>query len=164
MNATRYLDAENDETVGENGYSHDVNFMYVPAEREDWVHTDSNDIKYTVFTTNRDDIAAVDAQGFVDRYSKRWDIEIEYKMIKPMLPSIASRDYRMRYFSFVFSCLLYNLWRLVDHSLKVLVTEAYDDYGRSRFDERLDPLLPMADLLASSLVLFLCGDGLDPPD
>ncbi|PSQ51959.1 hypothetical protein BRD20_09075 [Halobacteriales archaeon SW_8_65_20] len=163
-NATRYVDAENDETVGENGYSHDVNFMYVPAEREDWVHTDSNDIKYTVFTTNRDDIAAVDAQGFVDRYSKRWDIEIEYKMIKPMLPSIASRDYRMRYFSFVFSCLLYNLWRLVDHSLKVLVTEAYDDYGRSRFDERLDPLLPMADLLASSLVLFLCGDGLDPPD
>ncbi|WP_254278628.1 hypothetical protein [Haloarcula marina] len=162
--STRYVDAENDETVGENAYSHDVNFMYVPAERDDWIHKRSNDVKYTVFTTNRDDVAAVDAPGFVDRYSDRWDIEIEYKMIKPMLPSIASRDYRMRYFSFVFSCLLYNLWRLVDHSLKVLVTEAYDDYGRSMFDDRLDPLLPMADLLASSLILFMCGDGLDPPD
>ncbi|WP_136361766.1 hypothetical protein [Halobacterium salinarum] len=163
-NRTRYIDTESDETVGEDGYSHDVNFMYVPADRDDWVVAEAQDIQYTVFTTNRDDVAAVDAPGFVDRYSKRWDIEIEYKMIQPMVPSIASRDYRMRYFSFIFSCLLYNLWRLVDHSLKVLVTEAYDDYGRSSFDERLDPLLPMADLLASSLILFMLSDGLDPPD
>jgi len=163
-NRTRYIDTESDETVGEDGYSHDVNFMYVPAEREDWIFTEAKDVKYTVFTTNRDDVAAVNAPGFVDRYSKRWDVEIEYKMIQPMIPSIASKDYRMRYFSFAFSCMLYNVWRLVDHSLKVLVSEAYEDYGRTSFDERLDPLLPMADLLASSLILFMLSDGLDPPD
>ena len=82
-------------------------------------------------------------------------------MIQPL---IASKDYRMRYFSFVFSCLLYNLWRLTDHSLKVLVTEAYDDYGRFPFDDRLDPLLTMPDFLASALILMLCDSGLDPPD
>jgi IS4 transposase len=163
-NRTRYVDAETDDTVGENGRSHDLNFMYVPAKDDEWVHTEENDVKYTVFITNREDVSAADAIGLVDRYSRRWDIEIEYKMIKPLLPSIASKDFRMRYFSFVFSCLLYNIWRLVDHSLKVLVTEAYDDYGRSRWDDRLDPLVTMPDFLASALVLMFCDGGLDPPD
>lgn len=161
---TQYIDVEEDETVGEDGYSHDVNFMYVPAQDEDWVHTKANDVPFTVFITNRDNVSPVDALGFTARYSKRWDIEIEYKMIKPLIPSIASKDYRMRYFSFVFSCLLYNLWRLTDHSLKVLVTEAYDDYGRFEFDDRLDPLLTMPDFLASALILMFCDGGLDPPD
>ena len=161
---TPYIDLENDETVGDDNRSHDVNFMYVPADKEDWVVSEEDDVKYTVFVTNREDVSALDALGFTDRYSKRWDIEIEYKAIQPLIPSIASKDYRMRYFAFVFSCLLYNLWRLIDHSLKVLVTEAYDDYGRSSFDERLDPLLPMPDFLASALVLMFCPDGLDPPD
>jgi IS4 transposase len=79
------------------------------------------------------------------------------------VPSIASTDYRMRFFTFVFSCLLYNMWRVVDHSLKTLATEAYDEYGRGKHEERLDPLLPLADLLASTLVLCL-GREWDPPD
>lgn len=162
---TPYIDTDRDDTVGEDNYSHDVNFMYVPAksETEDWIHEEWRDVKYTVFVTNRDDVPAVDAPGLVDRYSSRWDIEIEYKMIKPLLPSIASKDYRMRYFSFVFTCLLYNLWRLTDHSLKVLASEAYDDYGRFPFDERLDPVISMPDFLVSSLVvMFLDKD--PPPD
>lgn len=161
---TPYIDVDRDTSVGDDNRSHDVNFMYVPAENEDWVHTETNDVQYTVFITNRDDVSPLDALGFTDRYSKRWDIEIEYKMIQPLIPSIASKDYRMRYFSFVFSCLLYNLWRLTDHSLKVLVTEAYDDYGRFPFDDRLDPLLTMPDFLASALILMFCDGGLDPPD
>lgn len=159
----RYIDVENDETVGDDGESHDVNLMYVPADREDWIITESNDVNYTVFVTNREDVSAIDAPGLVDRYSKRWEIEIEYKIIKPLLPSIASKDYRMRFFSFAFSCLLYNMWRLTDHSLKLMASEAYDDFGRElSFYERKDPVLPMADFLASSLILMFTG--LDPPD
>ncbi|GAB7011012.1 hypothetical protein JCM31271_29550 [Halorubrum trueperi] len=163
-NRTRYVETESDDTVGENDYSHDVNFMYVPADSDDWVITETEDVEYTVFVTNRDDVSPMDALGFTDRYSKRWDIEIEYKMIQPLIPSIASKDYRMRYFSFVFSCLLYNLWRLTNHSLKRLASEVFDEYGRSKFDERLDPLLPMPDFLASALVLMFRDGEIDPPD
>ncbi|MFC5135288.1 hypothetical protein ACFPJA_11240 [Halorubrum glutamatedens] len=138
--------------------------MYVPAKRDDWVFTEEDDVKYTVFVTNRDDVLPQDAMGICNRYSKRWDIEIKYKVLQPLLPSIASKDYRMRYFSFVFSCLLYNLWRLTDHSLKRLASEAFDDYGRLTFDDRLDPLLSMADFLASAFILMFREDGLDPPD
>lgn len=70
----------------------------------------------------------------------------------------------MRYFAFVSSCLLYDLWGLINHSLKVLVTEGYDNYGRSSFDERLDSLLPLPDFLASVLMLMFYIDGLDPLD
>jgi hypothetical protein len=80
-----------------------------------------------------------------------------------MMPSIASTDYRMRFFSFVFSCLLYNLWRVVDHELKDLATEALDDYGRGAHDERLDPVLTRTDFLASSIVVMF-RRGWDPPD
>ncbi|GAA0538968.1 hypothetical protein ABNG02_14520 [Halorubrum ejinorense] len=163
-NETRYVKAESDDTVGEGGYSHDVNFMYVPAEKDDWVYTELDDVEYTVFVTNREDVLPEDAMGLCNRYSSRWDIEIEYKVLLPLLPSIASKDYRMRYFSFVFSCLLYNLWRLTDHSLKRLASEAFDDYGRLTFDDRLDPLLSMADFLASALILMFREDGVDPPD
>lgn len=161
--STPYIDPEADETVGENGYSHDVMLMHVPAQRNDWIVRHEDDTGYALFVTNRNDVSPLDAEGLVNRYSDRWDIEIEYKMITPLVPSIASTDYRMRFFSFAFSCLLYNLWRLVDHSLKVLAAEKFDGYGRGTYEERLDPVLPQADFLASSMVLLFRA-GLDPPD
>jgi len=160
---TPYIDVEDDSTVGEDGYSHDVTFMHVPADRDDWIIRHKDDTGYAVFVTNRDDVTPMDAEGLTNRYSDRWDIEIEYKMILPLIPSIASTDYRMRFFSFVFSCLLYNLWRVVDHSLKELAGEAYDDYGRGPHEDRLDPVLTEADFLASSMVL-LFQEGWGPPD
>ena len=161
---TAYIDVESDETLGENGYSHDVTFMHVPADRKQWDTSPEREIPYALFVTNRsDDISPMDALGFTDRYSDRWDIEIEYKMITPLIPSIASKDYRMRFFSFVFSCLLYNMWRVTDHSLKVLISEAYAEYGRGAHEKRLDTVLPLNDYLASSIVL-LFGRGFDPPD
>ena len=69
-------------------------------------------------------------------------------MITPLIPSIASKDYRMRFFSFVFSCLLYNMWRVTDHSLKVLISEAYAESGRGAHEKRLDTVLPLNDYLA----------------
>jgi len=105
----------------------------------------------------------IDALGFTQRYSKRWDIEIKYKMIKPLLPSIASKDYRMRYFCFVFSCLLYNMWRVIDHEAKVLAMEKFDQYGRGPHEDRLDTILPLDDFLNTTLIEFV-KDWLDPPD
>mgnify|MGYP000713570438 CR=1 FL=1 len=161
-NDTPYIDVDEDPDIGENNYSHDVTFMHVPAERNDWIVRHADDTGYAIFITNRDDVSPVDAEGLTNRYSKRWDIENEYRMILPLMPSIASTDYRMRFFSFTFSCLLYNLWRIVDHSLKILASEKYDDYGRGRHEDRLDTILPLSDLLASSIICLFSG--LDPPD
>jgi IS4 transposase len=158
---TPYVDVADDPTVGEDGYSHDASFLYVPAEDEDWAVDEDNE--YAVFVTNADDVSPMEAIGLSDEYSKRWDIEIEYKMVKPLLPSIRSTDYRMRFFTFAYSLLLYNLWRMVDHSLKTLVSEVYDEYGRGPHEERLEPLLTLADLHMTVVALMLLPDGVDPP-
>ena len=75
-------------------------------------------------------------------------------MIQPLMSSIASTDYRMRFFAFVFSYLLNNMWRVVDHSLKDLASELFDDYGRGPHENRLDTILPLADFLVSSIILI----------
>lgn len=149
-----YIDTDADPNLDENNFSHNVTLMHVPADRDDWIVRHANDTGYAVFATNREDVSPLDAEGLTNRYSDRWDIENEYKMIQPLLPSIASKDYRMRFFSFVFSCLVYNLWRVVDHSMKELATEAFDDYGRGSHEKRLDTLLPLADYLATSVILM----------
>ena len=161
-NDTPYIDVDDDPDVGEDNYSHDVTFMHVPAERDDWIIRHADDTGYAIFMTNSDDVSPLEAEGLVNWYSRRWDIENEYRMILPLMPSIASKDYRMRFFAFTFSCLLYNLWRIVDHSLKVLASEKYDDYGRGPHESRLDTLLPLSDLFASSIICLFSG--LDPPD
>lgn len=160
---TPYIDVEDDSDVGEDNYSHDVTFMHVPADRDDWIIRHADDTGYAIFATNRDDVTPLDAEGLVNRYSERWDIEIEYKMIQPLMPSIASTDYRMRFFAFVFSCLLHNMWRIVDHSLKDLASDQFDDYGRGPHEDRLETILPLADFLASSIILIF-RDTWDPPD
>lgn len=161
-NDTPYIDVDGDPDLGEDNYSHDATFMHVPAHRDDWIVRNEDDTGYAIFVTNRDNVSPLDAEGLVNRYSKRWDIEMEYRMILPLMPSIASKDYRMRFFAFTFSCLLYNLWRIVDHSLKVLASEKFDHYGRGPHEDRLDTVIPLADLLASSIICLFSG--LDPPD
>lgn len=99
-----YLDGEK---------SHDVQFMYVPSR--------SRNGKYAVFLTNRSDVSPDEAMGLCSRYSRRWDIENEYKTIKRFLPTMASTDYRVRLFNFIFACVLYNIWRLTDYLLKLAV-------------------------------------------
>ena len=60
-----------------------------------------------------------EAESFCHRYSRRWQIENEYKSIKnDFLAKTYSKDYRVRLFYFVFAVLLYNIWRLTDFLLK----------------------------------------------
>jgi hypothetical protein len=92
---------------------HTAEFLYVPVTDED---AEGN---YAVFVTNRDHVSPDEIEHVTNSYSRRWDIENQYKSVKAFLPKTSSTDYRVRLFSFVFASLLYNLWRLTDYLVKV---------------------------------------------
>lgn len=92
---------------------HHTEFLYVPSENED------KEGKYAVFITNRDRVETDEIEEICNRYSRRWDIESQYKSIKDCLPRTSSKDYRVRFCNFVLTALLYDLWRLTDYLIKV---------------------------------------------
>jgi hypothetical protein len=97
--------------------SHPVQFLYVPSTSGEGT---------TVFATNLR-VGPDEAETFCRRYSRRWQIENEYKSIKgDFLAKTSSRDYRVRLFYFVFAVLLYNIWRLTDFLLKAGVDGEMD--------------------------------------
>lgn len=86
-----------------------MRFLYVPSTSGEGT---------TVFATNLR-VGPDEAKTFCRRYSRRWQIENEYKSIKgDFLAKTSSKDYRVRLFYFVFAVLLYNIWRLTDFLLK----------------------------------------------
>jgi len=89
--------------------SHQMRFLYVPSTKGDGT---------AVFATNLR-VGPDEAETVCRRYSRRWQIENEYKSIKhDFLAKTSSKDYRVRLFYFVFAVLLYNIWRLTDFLLK----------------------------------------------
>jgi len=97
--------------------SHPMRFLYVPSTSGDGT---------TVFATNLR-VGPDEAETFCRRYSRRWQIENEYKSIKgDFLAKTSSKDYRVRLFYFVFAVLLYNIWRLTDFLLKAGVDGEMD--------------------------------------
>ena len=105
-----------DVPVGIDGdIDHTAEYLYVPAKSED---ADGN---YAVFVTNRDHVDPDEIVHVTNSYSRRWDIENQYKSINAYLPKTSSRDYRVRLFNFTFAALLYNLWRLTDFLVKVSI-------------------------------------------
>ena len=92
---------------------HTAEFLYVPSSNDD------ADGKYAVFATNCGRVEPDEIEGVCNRYSRRWDIENQYKSVKAFLPKTSSKDYRVRLFSFTFAVLLYNLWRLTDYLVKL---------------------------------------------
>ncbi len=97
--------------------SHSMHFLYVPSTKGDGT---------TVFTTNLR-VSPDEAETFCRRYSRRWQIENEYKSIKnDFLAKTSSKDYLVRLFYFVFAVLLYNIWRLTDFLLKADVNGEMD--------------------------------------
>jgi hypothetical protein len=97
--------------------SHPMRFLYVPATKGEGT---------AVFATNLH-VGPDEAESFCQRYSRRWQIENEYKSIKnDFLAKTSSKDYRVRLFYFVFAVLLYNIWRLTDFLLKASVEGAID--------------------------------------
>jgi len=97
--------------------SHSMQFLYVPSTKGKGT---------TVFATNLR-VGPDEAKAFCRRYSRRWQIENEYKSIKgDFLAKTSSKDYRVRLFYFVFAALLYNIWRLTDFLLKAGVDGEMD--------------------------------------
>ena len=97
--------------------SHPMRFLYVPSTSGEGT---------TVFATNLR-VGPDEAETFCQRYSRRWQIENEYKSIKgDFLAKTSSKDYRVRLFYFVFAVLLNNIWRLTDFLLKADVDGEMD--------------------------------------
>jgi hypothetical protein len=97
--------------------SHELRFLYVPSTSGEGT---------AVFATNLA-VGPDEAETFCRRYSRRWQIENEYKSIKhDFLAKTSSKDYRVRLFYFVFAVLLYNIWRLTDFLLKAGVDGEMD--------------------------------------
>ncbi len=97
--------------------NHQIRFLYVPSTKGDGT---------AVFATNLR-VGPGEAETVCRRYSRRWQIENEYKSIKnDFLAKTSSKDYRVRLFYFVFAVLLYNIWRLTDFLLKADVDGPMD--------------------------------------
>ena len=89
-----------------------MQFLYVPSTKGDGT---------AVFATNLR-VGPAEAEAFCQRYSRRWQIESEYNSIKnDFLAKTSSKDYRVRFFYFVFAVLLHNIWRLTDFLLKAQI-------------------------------------------
>ena len=103
-----------DVPVGINGeVDHTAEYLYVPAT------SDEEEGNYAVFVTNRDHVDPDEIEHVTNSYSRRWDIENQYKSVNAYLPKTSSKDYRVRLFNFTFAALLYNLWRLTDFLVKI---------------------------------------------
>lgn len=97
--------------------SHPMQFLYVPSTSGEGT---------SAFATNLR-VGPDEAETFCRRYSRRWQIENEYKSIKgDFLAKTSSKNYRVRLFYFVFAVLLYNIWRLTDLLLKAGVDGEMD--------------------------------------
>jgi hypothetical protein len=93
------------------GHTHENQQLFVPSSEK----TGS----YAVFVTNMDRVETDHIRHVVNIYSRRWDIENQYKSIKEFMPRTSSMDFRVRFLVFVFATLMYNLWRLTDYLIKL---------------------------------------------
>lgn len=120
--------------------AHECRFLYVPSSSGEGI---------VIFVTNVD-VRPEMAVSFCRRYSRRWQIEAEYKSIKgDFLAKTSSKDYRVRLFYFVFAVLLYNVWRVTSFLLEVTV--------RSVEEVEYSPVLTAGECAE------VIAAGLDPP-
>ncbi|MEM1514325.1 MAG: transposase [Candidatus Thermoplasmatota archaeon] len=83
---------------------------------------EENNQKYAFASNEEWDENDVDLADKVFRqYSKRWGIETSYRVKKHSFrPKTTSKNYYIRFFYFMFSVLMYNLWILLDIILCIL--------------------------------------------
>ncbi|MDB2265586.1 transposase [Halorubrum ezzemoulense] len=100
--------------LGDNEW-HSTTLIY--RRKENSEHTDHR--QYSVFMTNR-------GNGLLTEYGYRWEIESGYKSIKRFMAATTSKNFGLRFFYFVFACLLYSIWRAVDLLVQVELTGEYE--------------------------------------
>lgn len=66
------------------------------------------------------DIEGIDPEARIKQYKRRWRIETKYRVIKnDFLGRTTSRDFDVRTFFWLFACMLYNAWVLLDAFLRL---------------------------------------------
>jgi len=55
-------------------------------------------------------------------YKRRWGIETSYRKIREFLPKTTSRSWVVRIFNFIFACLLYNTWVVLNARAQTPIT------------------------------------------
>lgn len=55
-------------------------------------------------------------------YKRRWGIETSYRKIREFLPKTTSRSWVVRIFNFIFACLLYNAWVVLNARVQTPIT------------------------------------------
>jgi hypothetical protein len=74
-----------------------------------------------VFATN---LKLKSQMWYIRRYKTRWGIETSYRVTGEIRIKTTTLDETNRYFLFVFTCLMYNLWKFANLLLKTKVTFA----------------------------------------
>ncbi|WP_136718258.1 transposase [Halorientalis salina] len=100
--------------LGKNEW-HETTLIY--RRKEGSEHDDHR--QYSVFMTNR-------GTGHLTEYGYRWEIESGYKSIKRFMAATTSKNFGLRFFYFVFACLLYSIWRAVDLLVQVELNGEYE--------------------------------------
>ncbi len=111
----------------------------------DEINDDGDDVdRYVVFETNAElpvegdeDELRRAVQRLTRRYRERWTIENGYKSLKSFIVLTTSKSHTLRYFSFIFACPLFNVWKLIDLLLRRL------------FGVEDGPVLPAAQVFAA---------------
>lgn len=112
-NQDRYVTDRN--LLLDNDERHETTLVY--RRRNNSERTDYR--QYSVFMTNGD-------PRLLREYSYRWEIESGYKSIKRFMAATTSKNFVLRFFYFVFACLLYSIWRAVDLLVQVELTSEYE--------------------------------------
>ncbi len=94
---------------------HETTLIY--RRRDNSERTDYR--QYSVFMTNGD-------PSLLREYDYRWEIESGYKSVKRFMAATTSKNFVLRFFYFVFACLLYSIWRAVDLLVQIDVTGEYE--------------------------------------
>jgi putative transposase len=110
-----------------------------------------------VTASNADD-QQMDGRAFIHMierlirwYRRRWGIENGFKKQKHFMVRTTSTERDYRFFNFVFACVLYNVWRLVDLLVKLAIDGENGSYA---------PRVDANQFLTVAKQFY----GLDPPD
>lgn len=140
--ASRMEEQNVETTVNERGLHlgknewHETQLLYLPKRNFDGEIEDGHE-RYVVFMSSEPLRGSV--RSHIGLYNDRQEIEAGYKQVKRFMAKTTSTDFVLRFFYFAFACLLYSLWRLIDHLVQVCFTDSFTD----------DPWVTMHDVLTS---------------
>ena len=100
-----------------------TNLFFIPNEK----HEKEKWKNYHVFCTNVD-VTKANLSFLADLYGKRWNIENFYRDAESnFVIKTKTDDFIVRYFFFLFMCIIYNLWYFV-RAIHPIIAEQWKDF------------------------------------